>query len=128
MNYIQFSAQMYGSGVFLTGFPFILCYFATNMTQNLLSIADVAQSDISWYQLPPSLRKYVLLIIQRAQEPVYITGLGLVHSTLYNFAMVGANQYQVRIIFYLFNHFYRFHDFYIVSVHQISVFLLLGHS
>lgn len=43
LNYsiVLFIIQLYGLAVFLMGFPFIFCYFATNITQNLLSIADV---------------------------------------------------------------------------------------
>lgn len=90
MNYKLFFVQIYGITFFL-GFPYILCYFATNITQDLLSIADVAYNNISWYKLPPNLEKYILLIIQRAQEPVFITGFKLVYCTLYNFAMVRLN-------------------------------------
>lgn len=50
-----------------------------NITQNLLSVADGAYNNISWYRLPPNQAKYVMLIVGRAQVPAYIINWFIVH-------------------------------------------------
>lgn len=66
----------------VSAIPFILCFFATHATHEVLYIGDVAYTDLSWYQLPPNLRKRVWMIMLRSQSPVYFTGFKLIRCTL----------------------------------------------
>lgn len=85
---LEFYAHIYGACVSFIGVPFILCYYSEQITQNLLKIQTMAYDDVSWYRLKPKFRPYVMLLIQRAQQPVQITGFGIVGCTLTDFSDV----------------------------------------
>lgn len=111
MDITLISIDIYFGGTFLVAFPFLLCYFATNITQNLLSVADGAYNNISWYRLPPNQAKYVMLIVGRAQVPAYIRGFKLVYCTLDSFANVKSSCVKTFLVFQSSNEliiFYRF--------------------
>ncbi|XP_031636412.1 odorant receptor 67c-like isoform X2 [Contarinia nasturtii] len=61
--------------------PSLMCYFASLATDKIASLGDVAYGS-DWDKYPLSIRKYIILIIARSQEPVYFTGMNLVNCTL----------------------------------------------
>lgn len=72
------------------GMPFILCYFATQASENVQSIGDSAFDDLSWFRLPTNLRRKIWMIILRSQSPVHFMGLKLIPCTLEMFTVVSA--------------------------------------
>ena len=67
--------------------PFFFCYYATFTTNRVAALAQTAYNS-NWFDWPPELQKYVILIIARSQEPVRLTGLGLIYCSLEVFAKV----------------------------------------
>lgn len=71
--------------------PLIYCYFATIAT-NRISMIGYSAYDTNWFEYPPKLQKYMILIIARSQETIYFTGFNLVYCTLEVFAKVSIFQ------------------------------------
>lgn len=68
--------------------PAFLCYSATFATEQINNkIADTLYES-NWYDFPPELQKYVVLIIARTQDTVYFTGMNLIGCTLEIFGKV----------------------------------------
>lgn len=66
---------------------YILCYFVSSSTLNVMTIADML-FDLFWYQLPHDEQCIVQLIISRAQKPYEIKGLGVLACSLDVYSMV----------------------------------------
>ena len=69
------------------GWASVYCYSASFVTERILSNGNTMWST-NWFDYPPELRKYVLLIIARSQRPVFFTGLGLIKCTMETFRAV----------------------------------------
>lgn len=63
------------------------CYFGTKATSSALSISNVVFGS-NWYMYPQNLRKQIILIIAKSQQPPYFHGLLLVRCTLEDFEKV----------------------------------------
>lgn len=50
-------------------------------TERIASISEVSYSAI-WYDYPPILKKYLILMIARSQEDIFFSGFGFVYCTL----------------------------------------------
>lgn len=70
--------------------PSLYCYFGSIATERIASIADIVYA-ANWYDYTPELRKHIILIVARSQEPVYFTGLGLIHCTVETFGKVSES-------------------------------------
>lgn len=79
-----FCIECVGIGLF---WPYLLCDSATSATLTVAQLGGIAYSS-EWYKYPPNVRKYVVLIIVRSQEPVYFTGLKIIPCTLEVFMKV----------------------------------------
>lgn len=66
---------------------YLLCKFATLATEYIASLGDFAYNS-NWYDYPPQLQKYMVLVIARSQEPIYFSGFSLVRCTLEVFGKV----------------------------------------
>lgn len=62
-------------------YAFLYCYFGTRTTTAATSIADISYAT-AWYGYSPEIRKCLLLIICRAQQPIYFTGFKLIQCSL----------------------------------------------
>lgn len=69
--------------------PALICSFGTFATDRIESVGDIAY-DSNWYAYPTEVRKHVMLIIGRSQEPVYFMGYGVVRATLEVFGKVDS--------------------------------------
>lgn len=67
--------------------PLHFCAFASSATERI-SIIRYSVYDLDWYDLPPELQKYLILIIAQAQEELYFTGFHFIRCTLGNFGVV----------------------------------------
>lgn len=67
--------------------PALICYFGTFAKDRIENAADVAY-DTNWYEYPEEARKHIILIIARAQEPIFFMGHGVVRATLEVFGKV----------------------------------------
>lgn len=76
--------------------PYVYCHFATMTTERIASISDVTYS-ANWYDYPPILKKYLILMIARSQEEIFFSGFGFVYCTL-------EILLKVRVVFFLENH------------------------
>lgn len=61
--------------------PYFFSYFASSTTHRMALIGDII-FDSNWFDFPPELQKYMILIIARSQYPSQFTGLGLYDCTL----------------------------------------------
>lgn len=72
--------------------PALICYFGTFATDRIELVADMAY-DTNWYEYPVDVRKHIVLVIARAQMPVYFMGHGVVRATLEVFGKVYSTHY-----------------------------------
>lgn len=70
--------------------PYIFCYFASLTTDRVSAIGNIAY-DVNWFDFPPKLQKYLILIINRSQEQVQFTGLNLIGCSLEVFGKVSIS-------------------------------------
>lgn len=68
-------------------FPAMICYFGTFASDRIENVADITY-DTNWYEYPEEARKHIILIVARAQEPVFFMGFGVVRATLEVFGKV----------------------------------------
>lgn len=61
--------------------PILYCYFATSITDRVLSIA-YSVYDSNWFDYPPKLRRIVILSILRSRKPADFSGFGLIGCNL----------------------------------------------
>lgn len=64
-----------------SAWPFLFCYFATIATERIIAVGQTT-FNLNWYDYPPELQKFIVLIVARSQKPAYFTGLGIVHCSL----------------------------------------------
>lgn len=67
--------------------PFMVCYFATYVTDRISSIGQIVYNS-NWEDLTPKMRTNLLLVIVRSQKPMYFTGFDLILCTLETFGTV----------------------------------------
>lgn len=73
--------------LFSLGLLYIFFYFGQKLNSNLLELSDmIYQSE--WHQYTPSVRRFVLLMIMKAQRPVYLSAYGLIELNSENFVNV----------------------------------------
>lgn len=60
---------------------YVLCHFVTGLTWKALSVANIIY-DTPWYELPKSQQNAVSIILQRAQKPFYLSGMGILDCSL----------------------------------------------
>lgn len=78
-----------GGLTFLSILNFLLCYFVTAAKINAMVIGDEI-FDLDWYKLPRDQQLFVLLILQRAQKPSDVRGLGFFTCSLETFLKASA--------------------------------------
>lgn len=78
----------------------MFCFYANTVTDKILLVGDDA-FDLDWYDFPPKLQKYIILIIARSKKPVFFSGLGMIRSTLETFGKVSIARN------FCFAHFFR---------------------
>lgn len=61
--------------------PTLMCFFATVVTNRIKSLGQTAYQS-NWYDYPAELRKFIIFIVARSQEPAYFTGLNLIDCSL----------------------------------------------
>lgn len=59
-------------------------------TDRILNIEN-SLYDSNWYEIDVDIRKYIILIISRAQKPIFFTGFGIVYCSLEVFGKVSFN-------------------------------------
>lgn len=69
---------------------FTLCFFVTTSTLNVLSVGDRIY-ELNWYELSRNERFFVLMMIQRAQKPFELKGLGVFVCSLETYLKVKGN-------------------------------------
>lgn len=57
-----------------------ICNFGDQVTQRFEDVGD-AIYQLTWYELPPDLRKYIPTMISIAQKGVYVHGYGDIRTT-----------------------------------------------
>lgn len=60
---------------------YLLCHIVTGLTSKALSVADIIY-DTPWYNLPKAEANAVQRIVQRAQKPFSLSGLGILDCSL----------------------------------------------
>lgn len=87
---ISFIVVTYMGGLtFLSILNFLLCFFVTTATINAMQIGDEI-FDLNWYKLPCNEQLFILLVLQRAQKPLELRGLGFFTCSLATFLKVSA--------------------------------------
>lgn len=89
INHFEILVFLFDSSCLISAllWPSFFCTFANKVTDQIADIGDSAY-ETNWYLFSPTLKKFVWLIINRSQDPVYFTGLGLVNCTLEVFGNV----------------------------------------
>lgn len=67
--------------------PYFFCHFASSAIDHV-TVIQRSVYNLNWYNFPPDLRKYFILIIAQSLWTVCFDGLSLVRCTLFNFGMV----------------------------------------
>lgn len=75
------------SGAFYLIANYVLCYFLSNLTIDVMSIVDRV-FDVYWYQLARKEQFIALTIIRRSQNPFVLKGLGVFDCSLSTFLTV----------------------------------------
>ena len=66
---------------------FVYCYFGKIATESYSTMAD-STYEINWHDLPVRHQKYVMIMIQNMQRPLYYHGFGVVVLNLETFTKV----------------------------------------
>lgn len=66
---------------------FIFCFFGNNVTIKFNETAVHAYNS-SWYLCPIHLQRYIILMMQRSQRPLYLTGYKVTRCSLDSFTSV----------------------------------------
>lgn len=73
---------------------FICFYVGQKLHSDLMGLSDmIYQSD--WHRYPPSVRRFQLLMMMRAQQPFYLSAYGVVRCTLENY--IGVSEFNFRV-------------------------------
>lgn len=67
--------------------PALFCYVANLTTDRIYSLGDIAY-EMDWFEYPPEIHKFFILIIARSQIPADFTGFKLIRCTLETFVQV----------------------------------------
>lgn len=65
----------------------IYCYYGNEVTYQGVQVAQAAYAT-PWYRLPPRLRRYVYVMMMRAQRPNVLMGLKMVNCSLASYTSV----------------------------------------
>lgn len=65
----------------------LFCYFANMASDRLSSLGNTVFAT-NWYDYPVEWQKFVILMVERSQKPVYFKGLHLIKCTLEVFGTV----------------------------------------
>lgn len=76
-----------GGLAFQTIINYMLCYYATTLTINVVSIGDRIY-DLQWYNLARNEQFIVHMLIRRSQKPFELKGLGVFVCALQTFLLV----------------------------------------
>lgn len=90
-------------------YTFILCYYATESTTSLSSIADIVY-DSNWYMQPKTIQRMLITVMARAQRPEIYMGFKFVQCTSAAFMRVlKLNSFHSSQVFFSFhtNNFFR---------------------
>lgn len=66
---------------------FVYCYLGKMVTDHFLAYADYVYNT-NWQKLPVNLRKFIILMIQNAQRPLYYHGFHVMRLDLETFTKV----------------------------------------
>lgn len=94
--------------------PFIYCYFGKLATDCFAQMSNDL-FEANWVELPVSVQKYFVIMIENAQRPLHYHGFRMVYLNLETFAKVSTFLIEANNI--------RFH----ISIH-ISLFSLFSGS
>lgn len=61
--------------------PFLYCYFATFASDRVAALSQTV-FNTNWFDWPPEIQKYFILVIARSQKQFEFTGLGLLGCSL----------------------------------------------
>lgn len=112
----------------------IICVFVGTLWSSLFSIyASRVVNQIEgigeaayftkWYDLPPTLQKYMILIIARSQEEINFAGMGIIYCNLETFGKVNFHEWTVDTVFYFLA---IFSIFSYLAACKLSNFVLFG--
>lgn len=82
---------------------FIYCYGGALITSESLNINSAVQQS-QWYNLAPTDRKMLILVMMRAQKPLRIKS-GFYDASMESFFLVGFNKEKIWILILLFSDF-----------------------
>lgn len=99
--------------------PCIYCHFSTKTIDRIASIGNVAYG-ADWYDYPPEIKKFLILVIARSQEEMNFSGFGFVHCTMEVLLKVKAQSHHASASIHYFNSFVPFS-----SVASEGILLLL---
>lgn len=99
VNHFEILVFLFDSSCLISAllWPAFFCSFANLVTDKIGEIGDAAY-DTNWYYFSPEQKKFISLVIIRAQDPVYFTGLGLVNCTLEVFGDVSYFHQKTQFI------------------------------
>lgn len=66
---------------------YVICFFAENITENSLKIADIVY-DFDWYEYPIKKQRLFVVWIQCGQKAFFINGMGIINGSRATFLMV----------------------------------------
>lgn len=69
--------------------PYLFCHFANLTTDRVLANRNVVY-DLNWIDYPVRMRKYIILLIARSQQPIIFSGLFLFPCSLEVFGLVSV--------------------------------------
>lgn len=70
--------------IFVTQLVFSFCYLGAQLTAKAAEVNESIYGT-EWYNYPPNIQMYMILIMKRAQKPFIITGYSLVSCSLESF-------------------------------------------
>lgn len=62
------------------GWLYVMCYFGDEVTSSFESVSD-ATYQCNWYLFSLPIQKHVILMMNMAQQPLYIGNFGSIHCT-----------------------------------------------
>lgn len=67
--------------IYVLFWPYLFCYFA-NLAVDRIELNQRTVYNLNWYNFPPDLRKYFILIMAQSQRTVCFDGLSLVRCIM----------------------------------------------
>lgn len=92
----------------------IFAYYATFVTDRVSTVGFTAY-DCNWFDYPVELRKYIILIIARSQQPAEFTGLKLFQCTLDVFGKVNFQTLNAISSLKKQNVFYFYFEYFLIN-------------